>query len=104
MEKLQTLKEVKFKLMKLIKYKNDVQISVKVYDCDEDDEQTYDVEIICSEGDKLNYLDFFVTDRAYEGELKLAEKRAKSVLKTVKGWFEYNNNVFVEDNIEVYHV
>jgi len=102
MEKHTALKEIKVELMKTIKWEDDVQVAVKIYDCDETGEQTYDVEINAYAGGE--YLDTFVTDVAYEGELKLAERRAKSVLRTVKGWFEYHDDVTVEDGVTVYHM
>lgn len=96
-----TLKQIKEQLFKAIKYKDNVSIAVKVYDCDEDDRQTYDVEInYYIHG---SYEDGWFTDTFYEGEEKLAVKRAKSVLKTVKGWFEYKEDIEVIDEVEVYH-
>jgi hypothetical protein len=106
------LKDIKKDLMKDIKWEDNVTVAVKVYDCsDNGGEQTYDVEI--NYYINGSYKDGFVNDTFYgiidneevnaEAE-KLAVKRAKAVLKTVKGWFEYNDDVTVESEIEVYHV
>lgn len=104
MEKHSELKQIKPELLKAIKYKDDVHIEVKIYDCTESGEQTYDVEIVVwYDGLYKEYLDTWVTDIAYEGELALAEKRAKAVLKTVKGWFQYSEDVVVGNDVVVYH-
>ncbi|AYP68196.1 hypothetical protein PQE75_gp064 [Bacillus phage vB_BcoS-136] len=90
----------------------DVKVSVKIYDFYEDGfegrQQAYDVEIQWAIGEET-YTDCVVTDSFYsnveedEVSLKDAQKRAKTVLKSVKGWFEYSDNVIVENNVEVYH-
>lgn len=98
------LTDIKKELMKAIKYEDNVTVRVAVYDCTDGGVQTYDVEIMCyADGE---YIDTFVPDAFEDGELKEAQKRAKSVLKTVKGWFEYSD-VTVENvgnEVEVYHV
>jgi hypothetical protein len=108
-ETYQEMKEVKKELLKEIKYKDNVSIAVKVYDSFEEraDGQTYDVEInYYVDGD---YLGGFVNQTFYgrhrddfEAEKK-AITRAMTVLKSVKGWFEYTD-VVVDTEIEVYHV
>lgn len=102
------MKTIKKGLMKEIKYLDDVSIKVKVYDCSENDEQTYDVEInyyINGQYENGFYNQTFY-GRHFDDEIaeKEAVKRAKVVLRTVKGWFEYSDDVIVHDDIEVYHV
>jgi hypothetical protein len=106
------LREIKKDLMKAIKWEEDVRIMVKIYDCSENDEQTFDVEINYAV-DGEAYTNGYVNDTFY-GEiddddvnakvLMEAMKRGQSVLRTVKGWFENNDDVEVERGVEVYHV
>lgn len=107
-EENQDMKAIKADLMKAIKYEDEVSIRVMVYDCTETGRQTYDVEInyyIDGEYADGFYNQTFV-GRYEEDEVaeKMAVKRAKAVLRTVKGWFQYNNDVEVLDGVEVYHV
>lgn len=100
MEKYKDLKEVRKELEQAVRYTESSTVAVKVYDCDETGEQTYDVEVnFYIDG---RYEEGWVTDIAYEGELKQAQKRAAAVLKTVKKWFEYNARVQVQEAVEVY--
>lgn len=97
----QELKSIKKDLAKALKWvEGDVTIRVAVYDCDESGEQTYDVEInYYIDG---SYEGGFYTDTFFGDTEKQAVTRAKSVLRTVKGWFD-NSDVTVEDGVEVYH-
>ena len=111
-ENQEDLKEIRKELEKSIKWiDEDIEIAVKIYDCMENDEQTYDVEILLYVGDE--YSEGWINQTFYgeidnddlnDKALKYANKRAKSVLKTVKGWFNNNECVTVLNNIEVYHV
>lgn len=106
----QDLKSIKKDLLKAVRWlEGDVSVAIKVYDCSENNEQTYDVEI-------NYYVDGEYQDGFYnqtfngrfgdnEDELaeKMAVKRAKSVHKTVRKWFEYSD-VEVANEVEVYHV
>jgi ribosomal protein L19 len=107
------MKEAKKVIQKAIKWEeDDITVSVKIYDCFEDDftgtQQSYDVEIQWAIGEDT-YTDCVVTDTYYsnvEGDevaLKDAQKRAKAVLRTVKGWFAMNDQVTVVNDVEVYH-
>jgi RNA binding exosome subunit len=111
------MKEAKKTIQKAIRWEDDdVVVSVKIYDVFEDnsnweqfdDQQSYDVEIQWAIGEDV-YTDCVVTDSFYsnvEGDevaLKEATKRAKAVLRTVKGWFAMNDQVTVIDTVEVYH-
>lgn len=104
----QDMKTIKKDLLKAIKYLDDISIAVKVYDCSENDEQTYDVEInYYVDG---QYEDGFYNQTFYgrfldDAEaLKMATTRAKAVLRTVKGWFKYDDEITVIDGVEVYHM
>src|SRR5690606_10328114 len=106
------MKEAKKVIQKAFKWEeDDITVSVKVYDCFDsypEDQQSYDVEIQWVIGDD-EYTDCVVVDSYYsniEGDdvsLKDAVKRAKSVLRTVKGWFNGDDQVTVNNNVEVYH-
>jgi hypothetical protein len=116
-DKAMDLKDAHKAINKAFKWVNeDIKVMVKVYDCFDDnsnweqfdDEQSYDVEISWAIGEDV-YTDCLVTDSFYsniEGD-EVAEKdaisRAKSVLRTVKGWFSNHDQVTVVDGIEVYH-
>lgn len=99
-----SLKEIKKDLNKalspIVRYgEEEVTIFVKVYDCNEDDRQTFDVEIqYWLDGE---YTDCFVSDTFYVE--KEAVKRAKEVLRTVKNWFN-GAEITIENSVEVYHV
>lgn len=107
------MKEIKKELFKAIKYLDDVSIAVKVYDCfentisfDGSNDQTYDVEInYYVEGE---YVDGFYNQtfvgrfRDDEEAEKMAMKRAKAVLRTVKGWFD-GSEIEVKEGVEVYN-
>lgn len=106
------MKEIHKELNKAMKWaEEDIEVDVKIYDCMENDEQTYDVEINLYIGG--DYADGWINQTFY-GQidnsdlnaiaLKEAQKRAKAVLRTVKGWFKNNDDVEVANNIEVYHV
>jgi hypothetical protein len=112
------MKEAHKALQKAFKWVDeDIKVSVKIYDCFEDnsnwgdrfkDQQSYDVEIQWAIGDD-SYTDCLVADTYYsniEGDevsLKEATTRAKSVLRTVKGWFDRDDQITVVDGVEVYH-
>jgi hypothetical protein len=93
------IREIKKELMKAIKYEDNATVAVKIYDCLESGEQTYDVEINWYLDDE--YQDGWVSDIFYEGELPQAKKRASSVLRTVKNWFKYED-VEVQPKVEIY--
>lgn len=105
------IKEIKAKLMKAIRYDDNISISVKIYDSygeADTDLQAYDVEINYYidgeyEGGYVNQT-FYGLEYNCEKALKQADKRAKAVLRTVKGWFKYDDDVVVNNEIEVYHV
>jgi hypothetical protein len=110
-EENQDMKSIKAELQKAFKWlkeDEDVEVSIKVYDAFESEQQTYDVEINYAIGDDV-YTDGFINQTFYgrfEGDelaQKQAVKRAKAVLKTVKGWFANNNQIKVVDGVEVYH-
>lgn len=100
-EVITPIKELKTDVFNYIKYRSNSTITVKIYDCEDNNEQTYDIEICVGFRGENEY---FVSDRFFEGELKEAEKRAKAILKIVKNWFRYDELVIVEDQIEVYHM
>ena len=93
MEKFMELREAKQGIRKIASQvasrENNVEVHVCIYDCDELGYKTYDIEIQClADGE---YKDCVVTDRGEEGELTQVKKRARAVLKSVKGWFEYTD-------------
>jgi hypothetical protein len=111
------MKEAHKTLDKAFKWvEEDIKVSVKIYDCFEDnssweqfeDQQSYDVEIQWAIGED-SYTDCVVVDSYYstieddEVSLNMAMQRAKSVLRTVKGWYDRHDNITVEDKVEVYH-
>jgi hypothetical protein len=110
------MKEAKKVLQKAFKWEEEeITVKVKIYDCFEDNtrwggstEQSYDVEIMWAFGDE-EYTDCVVVDSYYstlqddEVALKDAKKRATAVLRTVKGWFQYDDQVNVVNGVEVYH-
>jgi hypothetical protein len=107
MEKHTGMREIKSELNKILRYKNknDFEVAVKIYDCDESGEQTYDVEVFLYDKKTIEngYHEVWVTDVAYgDEELKLAKKRSKAVLKMIQVWFNYSD-VTVRDEIELYH-
>lgn len=88
------LQEVKVVIKNKVKYESDVEIAVKVFSCG----TTYDVEI-------NYYIDgehqgTFCSD-VYSDERK-SMIRAKSVLNSVKSWFEGYDDIAVIDSIELY--
>jgi hypothetical protein len=119
-DKVTEMKEAKKVLQKAFRWVDEdeeIKVFVKIYDCfennsrwnsDSDDEQSYDVEISWGIGEEV-YTDCVVADSFYsnvqddEVALKDATKRAKAVLRTVKGWFQYDNQVTVASDVEVYH-
>lgn len=93
------LSEIKNNLLKATRYEDEATIKVKVYYSNEG-EITYDVEVnVYIEGE---YIDGWINDTFYEGGEKDAMKRAKAVLRTVKGWFEGSDSVTVENGVEYY--
>jgi hypothetical protein len=107
-DKAMDLKDARKVLDKAFKWEDeDIQVSVKIYDCFES-EQSYDVEIQWGIGDEA-YTDCVVVDSFYsniqgdEVTEKDAVKRAKAVLKTVKGWFNGDSQITVTNAVEVYH-
>jgi hypothetical protein len=111
------MKEAHKTLDKAFKWvEEDIKVSVKIYDCFEDnssweqfdDQQSYDVEIQWAIGED-SYTDCIVIDSYYstieddEVAKNMAMQRAKSVLRTVKGWYDRHDNITVVDGIEVYH-
>lgn len=111
-EEFQNIKEIRKELQKAIKWIDEddkISVNVKVYDCCEFDEQTYDVEInLYINGEyEEGWLNDTFFSRFKDGEdelaLKQAKKRASAVLRTVKGWFKYDDHVTVENGVEVYH-
>lgn len=103
------LKQLHKEIDRAFKYEDEdeIKLMIKVYDCFEGGEQSYDVEIQWAIGDDV-YTDCVVTDSFYstlEGDQnakKQAVARAKSVLRTVKGWFKYSE-IKVVEGVEVYH-
>ncbi|HDR7263706.1 hypothetical protein [Bacillus sp. CH_203] len=99
------IKEAKENLLKAIRYEEEtVEVAVKIYDWldSHDDSEGFDVEINWySEG---SYQEGWTTNEFTKPlyEEKDAMKRAKAVLRLVKGWFEYSEDVNVVDKIEVY--
>lgn len=110
----ENIKEIKRNIKDAIKYfdeEDEVSVAVKIYDCYDSRShdgfgQTYDVEIMLYINDK--YEDSWSNSTfasKIEGDaeaLKPAKKRANAVLRTVKGWFKYDDEVTVEDGVEVY--
>jgi hypothetical protein len=92
------LTEIKKDLLKAVKYEDDVTVFVKVYDCDESGEQTFDVEVMYYVDGE--YQDCFVSD-TFGDEKEVAVKRAKAVLKSVAKWFTYSEVEVITD-VEVY--
>ncbi|AMQ66536.1 major capsid protein-like protein [Bacillus phage Shbh1] len=110
METVQKMTEIKKEIFKEIKSNEEVTIKIKIYDEFDDGYegvgQTYDVEIYTYSGGEWSVW----TDRIFYGEkegdekaLKQAEKRARSVLKTVKYWFMNDDRVKVDEEIELYN-
>lgn len=107
------MKDAKKAIQDAFKWEEDeITVSVKVYDCFDshpENQQSYDVEISWAIGEDT-YTDCIVSDSFYsnlEGDevsLKEATKRAKAVLRTVKGWFDGSDQVTVNNDVEVYHV
>lgn len=92
-ERLIELKEAVKQVEKLIRYQDEYEIKVQVYDCDEDNYQTYDVEIRVT--DESNETEWICTDRY--GTEKEALRRAKHVRKTLAKHFEN-----IVEGVEVY--
>ena len=91
--------DIKKELFKATRYEDEATVKVKVYYSNEG-EITYDVEVnVYIDGE---YIDGWINDTFYEGGEEQAMKRAKAVLKTVKGWFKGDDEVTVEDNVEYY--
>lgn len=93
------MKDLKKDLMKLIVWEEESKIAVKIYECDEVG-LTFDVEVCYY----LNgeFVDCLVSD-TYDNEAE-AMKRGKAVLRTVKGWFNYDREIEVENTVELYHM
>lgn len=98
MTKVTELKEARAEVLEAVKFKDDYSVSVKIFECWDDEEPTYDVEITWNDEDG-EYIDCVSTD-SFDNE-KDALKRAKAVLKSVKGWLQYSK-VEVGNNIETY--
>jgi len=98
------LKDIKKDINKAIRYEDgDIKLAVKIYDCDETGEQSYDVEVLLYIDDE--YIEAWVT-QAYYGQneaLREAKKRATVVLRTVKGWYESYDEIEIANKVEVYH-
>lgn len=94
-----TIKEAKAQVHKAIRFEDNVELTVKVYNTDETGEETFDVEIQWLFDGKFEDC---VAPETYFTE-KDAIKRAKAVLKMVKGWYEYDEEVTVKDGVEVYY-
>lgn len=92
------LTEIKKDLLRAVKYEDDVTVFVKVYDCDENGEQTYDVEVMYYVDGEHH--DCFVSD-TFGDDKAGAVKRAKTVLKSVTKWFA-GWDVEVTADVEVY--
>ena len=91
---VKTMKEVKRELQSAIKYLEYAKIAVNVYvsydvDVDTGEEfAEYTVIVDCYEGDSCS--DDYFEQQTYKTE-KEAMKRAKSVLRTVKDWLEFDD-------------
>lgn len=88
--------------LKWVDEDEEVQINVAIYDVYEDNEQSYEVEInVYINGE---YDTAWATDVYYGNEkaLKEAKKRAKTVLRTVKGW-SFADNVAVGKKAYIYN-
>lgn len=95
MVKLTDAKRELFNKLKRVE-KDSVTVKVRIYNCEEDlfhVDVDYFIDGDYTDGWNLN---------SFEDESD-ALKRAKSVHKTVKGWFSYSD-VTVVDEIESYHV
>lgn len=104
-EKIVTMKipDAKSKIIKMLKYKDDAVVSVKVFDFEDGEYKSHVVEIFVHiDGeyeDSFNIEEYLCEDR--ELSLKEAKKRAKAVLRMVCQWFQYDD-VEVSNRIEVY--
>jgi hypothetical protein len=99
-EIIQPVKEIKTELMKAIKYKDNLSIAVRIYDSTELGERTCDIEITYFVDGE--YVDCYVSDIFYDKEEKDALKRAKAVLKSVKGWFIRHDDIQIQNEIQIY--
>lgn len=108
----QNIKEIRKEIEDIVKWEDNSSVAVKIYDCYDERSydgfgQTYDVEILLYIDGK--YEDSWVNNvfaSKVEGDaeaLKKAKKRASAVLRSVKGWFKYDELVTVENGVEVYH-
>lgn len=107
------IKEIRESIKKDLKYiheDDEVVVRVLVYDCEDNgymgSGQTYDVEI--NYYINGSYEDGYCSETFYgntnkEMAKKDAVKRGKAVLKLVKNWFKYNDDVTVDNSVEVYH-
>jgi hypothetical protein len=96
---MSNLKDIKKDMLKSLKYQDDenIVVSVKVYNCEED---LYNVEIVTYLDGKCYDDGTFHIDE-YKDEQE-ALKRAKVVLKAVKGWFGVSD--IVTSTVESYHI
>jgi hypothetical protein len=96
---MSNLKDIKKDLLKSLKYQDGkkIAVSVKIYNCEYD---MYNVEIVTYLDGKYYYDGTFHIDE-YEDEQE-ALKRAKVVLKAVKGWFGVSD--IVANTVESYHI
>ena len=94
--------EVKSELLKKIRFMDgEVELAVKVFACGDDDVTTYDVEVQLLEDGE--YVDCWVTETFHSEQdedqaEKEALKRAKQVLRSVKGWLGFK----VVESVEIY--
>jgi hypothetical protein len=97
MTKQNELKEIKLEVTREVKYLDEFTLAVKIQEFEQRGyDRSYEVEIFLYEDGK--YLEGWTTD-SFDTE-EGAMKRAKMVLKNVKGWFDAEvNNI-----IELYHV
>jgi hypothetical protein len=94
------IKDVKAELEKEIKYKKNVHLAVKVYECEDfGDQISYEVEVFAYSNDE--YLTSVTTDSFNADDLESAMKRGSAVLRTVRQWFQYDD-VKIENGVEVY--
>ena len=104
------MKDIKKELFKMRKFGKFNSLAVKIYNCDEDEYESFEVEIIpYFFGEiKESFVNTVFTgdvgqpaDQIKEME-KQAIKRAKAVLKTVNNWFE-DTGIEISQEVEIYH-
>lgn len=99
MTQIRTLKEAKVEALKGVKDSGADLVSVSVFECNDYEEATYDVEIHWYARENDDFIDSITTDE-FDNESD-ALKRAKAVMKSVVKWFEYQE-VEVFNKIDTY--